>query len=184
MTGYTARRRSDCRVHPRRERWCRSRQPVRLWTHRPSACRWAADARRELRRRTPIPGRLPQTRTSNSGYCCSGRVTVPVEKLDFYQPIPFGTTAWWESYGRRNQIENVNGILKDKAGLTPGWCRTLNGISRFVGVVMVVIALHLREFKQYELGPDSSDDHETDQDASTSPSDGHKPKERSRDGPA
>ena len=50
-------------------------------------------------------------RTDDAEYCCPGRVTVPVEYLDRYQSIPYGTTAWKKSYGRRNQIENLNGIL-------------------------------------------------------------------------
>ena len=61
-------------------------------------------------------------RTDDAVYCCVGRVTIPVEELDHYQLIPYGTTAWKQSYNRRNQIENLNGMLKNKGGLADRWC--------------------------------------------------------------
>ena len=51
-------------------------------------------------------------RTDDAEFCCPGRVTVPVKYLDRYQSIPYGTTAHKKSYNRRNQIENLNGILR------------------------------------------------------------------------
>ena len=46
--------------------------------------------------------------------CCGGLLTVNLEHLDRYQAVPYGTPAWQRSYGRRNQVENANKMLKDK----------------------------------------------------------------------
>ena len=84
---------------------------------------------------------------NNEAYCCPGKVTIGVEKLDYYQKIPYGTTAWKQSYGRRPQIENLNSILKDKNGLSDGWCRAFRNEPRFIGSVMLGVAHMMRENK-------------------------------------
>ena len=88
------------------------------------------------------------TLSHNATYCCPGKVTIPVEGLDYYQTHPYGTTAWKESYGRRPQIENLNGILKDKDGLSDGWCRAFLNEPRFIGSVMLGVAHMMRENRQ------------------------------------
>ena len=55
--------------------------------------------------------------------CCGGLLTVNLEHLDRYQAVPYGTHASHVSYGRRNQAENVNKMVKDKGGLSSGSCR-------------------------------------------------------------
>lgn len=40
--------------------------------------------------------------------CCKGIITVSAEDLALWQDIPFGTTAWFMSYRRRNCVEVVN----------------------------------------------------------------------------
>ena len=45
-------------------------------------------------------------------HCCSGILTATVGELPLWQEIPFGTTAWRISYGRRNAVESSNGGLK------------------------------------------------------------------------
>ncbi len=44
--------------------------------------------------------------------CCKGIITVSAEDLALWQDIPFGTTAWFMSYRRRNCVESVNAALK------------------------------------------------------------------------
>ena len=135
-------------------------------------------------------------RTDDAEYCCSGRVTIPVEHLDQFHPIPFGTTAWKKSYSRRNQIENLNGILRDKGGLEDKWCRSLGDGARFVGSLMMCVAYLLRETKLAYLSgkdnngsdPDPPDDNDAVEpgdvdDESTTDSEAHDPGDRSRDGP-
>ena len=136
-------------------------------------------------------------RTDDAEHCCPGRVTVPVEYLDRYQSIPYGTTAWKKSYGRRNQIENLNGILCNKGGLDDRWCHALGDAARFVGSVMLGVAHLMRETKQDWLnanGPseDAIDPDPPGDEANPEQADDESPPhsqeqdftERSRDGPA
>ena len=104
-------------------------------------------------------------RTDDAEYCCPGRVTVPVKHLDRFNPIPFGTNAWKESYSRRNQIENLNGILRDKGGLDDKWCRSLGKGARFVGSVMMGAAFLLRETKQTWQASNGGDSEAPDDEA-------------------
>ncbi len=77
-------------------------------------------------------------------------MTIPVDKLDTYQRIPWGTPVWLARYVRRNQIENVNGMIKDRHGLQDGWCRVLNQTGNTLGLLFLAIAHNLRERKRYE----------------------------------
>ena len=138
-------------------------------------------------------------RTDDAVYCCPGRVTIPVKYLDRYQSIPYGTTAHKKSYNRRNQIENLNGILRDKGGLEDRWCRSLVDGARFVGSVMMCVAFLLRETKQAWLNgnggngddPEAPHDGEAELNSDQPSTDDISPDEtdtgqsddRSRDGP-
>lgn len=44
--------------------------------------------------------------------CCSGTLTASAADLTLWQDIPFGTSAWFKSYRRRNAVESVNGALQ------------------------------------------------------------------------
>ena len=121
-------------------------------------------------------------RTDDAEYCCPGKVTVPLAELDHYQSIPYGTTAWKKSYNRRNQIENLNGMLRDKGGLEDRWCRSLEIGARFVGSLMMAVAHGMRETRpEWTNGHDNPFDEELLDDEDEG--DGQ-PVDRSRDGPA
>ena len=72
--------------------------------------------------------------------CCHGMVSVPVDLLDSYQDIPFGTPAHKKSYGRRNPSEKTISMIKDKGGLKPGWCRSFGLAAHTMGVLALAIA--------------------------------------------
>ena len=124
-------------------------------------------------------------RHDEAEYCCPGRVTIPVKYLDRYQPIPYGTTAHHQSYSRRNQIENLNGMVKGDGGLDDGWCRALGIAPRFIAALMVIVAHQMREIRAWLIdNPDQADN--TDTQADTDQHDTDRPEnltERSRDGP-
>lgn len=135
-------------------------------------------------------------RTDDAEYCCPGKVTIPLAELDHYQSIPYGTTAWKKSYNRRNQIENLNGMLRDKGALEDKWCRSLGLGARFVGSVMVTVAHGMRETRpEWANGRNNPIDEELlddeDDEIGTAPESGPpsglgdgQPVDRSRDGPA
>lgn len=67
---------------------------------------------------------IPQVSGPRDGQnCCQGLPDIPLEYLDFYQPIPFGTGAWKNSYNRRNQVENAISMIGEKGSLDAGSCR-------------------------------------------------------------
>ena len=102
--------------------------------------------------------KAPYVATIDQEYCCQGTVTIPVEELDTYQHIPFGTPAWKKSYGRRLQIENLNSLVKNDGGLKDGWCRALGQAAFNFGLLALLIAHNLRQpnnFDNEEEKPDS-----------------------------
>ena len=72
-------------------------------------------------------------------HCCQGMVSITADKLDAYQDIPYGTTAWKQSYGRRNPSEKTFSMIKDKGGLKPGWCRSFGLAAHTLGALALAI---------------------------------------------
>ena len=99
-----------------------------------------------------------------------------MEHLDRYQPIPHGTTAQKKSYNRRNQIENLNGILRNKgrpwktSGVMPS--ATLRG-STTIG----------RDYSPEGSDGNDEADPGTTGDEPAPQSEGRNSADRSRDGP-
>ena len=77
--------------------------------------------------------------------CCHGMVSITADLLDASQDIPFGTPAWKRSYGRRNPSEKTISMIKDKGGLTPGWCRAFGLAAHTIGVLALAIAHNLKQ---------------------------------------
>ena len=77
-------------------------------------------------------------------------ITIPVEKLDTYQHIPFGTPAWKKRYGGRMQIENLNSLVKNDRGLKDGWCRALRQAAHNFGLLALLIAHNLRQPNNFD----------------------------------
>ena len=94
--------------------------------------------------------KAPYAATIDQEYCCQGTVTIPVEELDTYQHIPFGTPAWKKSYGRRLQIENLNSLVKNDGGLEDGWCRALGQAAHNFGLLALLIAHNLRQPNNFD----------------------------------
>ena len=76
-------------------------------------------------------------------YCCEGPVNLSAAQLDHFQNVPFGTTAWKQTYSRRSQIENINGILKNKGALKAGWCRSRNRAAYALATTLLCFAHNL-----------------------------------------
>ena len=71
---------------------------IRLWCPQ-CAGRVRSNLKTRNPKAKPRKGAPFIARTDNSEWCCPGRVTVPVEHLDRFQSIPYGTTAWRQSQG-------------------------------------------------------------------------------------
>ena len=94
--------------------------------------------------------KAPYVATIDQEYCCNGTLTIPVEKLDTYQHIPFGTPAWHKRYGGRLQIENINSLVKNDGGLEDGWCRALGQAAHNFGLLALLIAHNLRQPNNFD----------------------------------
>ena len=94
--------------------------------------------------------KAPYATTIDQEYCCQGTITIPVEKLDTYQHIPFGTPAWKKRYGGRMQIENLNSLVKNDGGLEDGWCRALGQAAHNFGLLALLIAHNLRQPNNFD----------------------------------
>jgi hypothetical protein len=75
--------------------------------------------------------------------CCNGRVTVPIEKLDDYQDLPYGTHAWAMSYSRRNRVECLNKVLKADEGLSRSLVYAFGADAHALAGVMLSVAHNL-----------------------------------------
>ena len=110
--------------------------------------------------------KAPHAINIDQEYCCNGTITIPVEELDTYQHIPFGTPAWHKSYGRRLQIENLNSLVKNDGALEDGWCRALGKAAHNFGLLAVLLAHNLRQPNHFD---NDEDEDETDNDQPPTP---------------
>ena len=67
--------------------------------------------------------------------CCSGIITAMPAELPLWQKIPFGTTAWRLSMGRRQLVESANAALKG------GFVDLGRGFFRVFGVTKMTVFL-------------------------------------------
>lgn len=85
--------------------------------------RFAANTRMGKYRRGNHPG-LSLGPPFAQQWCCDGSISIRVEDLNQWQPVPWGTRAHKELYAAgRNRIENTNGIAKDGGGVSKKSCR-------------------------------------------------------------
>lgn len=99
-----------------------------------------------------------------NGECCEGLTVVPVEELDFWQRIPWGTPAWKRSYDRRTQVENVNSMLKLKGGLSTPFCRARGLGAHLIAALALAIAHNLNLAKTDPLAAAKEQNDSTDGD--------------------
>ncbi|MCQ3805007.1 MAG: transposase [Acidimicrobiia bacterium] len=111
-----------------------------------SQCAGRVTTNAKTRNSDTIPNEAaPYVPIDDEKQCCHGMVSVPVDLLDSYQDIPFGTPAWKRSYGRRNPSEKTISMLKDKGGLKAGWCRSFGLAAHTIGVLALAIAHNVKE---------------------------------------
>ncbi|MHB8436774.1 MAG: hypothetical protein ACYDC0_13040 [Acidimicrobiales bacterium] len=78
--------------------------------------------------------------------CCHGQIIrVPVEELDHYQKIPWGTGAWLNSYRRRLLVEWAIGRLRNRLGRGDAYslCFGLGPMSLFSILASVLFNMDL-----------------------------------------
>lgn len=81
--------------------------------------------------------------------CCRGHITISLELLDKYQNTPFGTDAWYLSYGRRNQVENANKELRRTSGLNDESCVKFGLTAHIIASAAAVCAYNIRQARKH-----------------------------------
>ena len=107
------------------------------------AGRVKTNARTRNPRQRRAGGSVPYLAGITTEHCCDGLVTLNSTQLANYQNVPYGTTAWKHSYGRRNQIENTNSRLRHKGALLAGTCRSLSRTPRAIAALAQAVIYNL-----------------------------------------
>ena len=110
-----------------------------------SQCAGRVTTNAKTRNPDTVPNKAAPYLRIEEEQCCHGMASVPVDLLDAYQDIPFGTPAQDKSYGRRNPSEKTISMIKDKGGLKAGWCRAFGLAAHTIGVLALAIAHNLKE---------------------------------------
>jgi len=96
-------------------------------------------------RRVPLV-ELPE----NVSNCCSGTLSSVPAELALSQRIPFGTTAWRISMGRRQVVESVNAALKGAfVDLARGFFRVLGQVKMTVLLGFTLAAYNLDRVRSF-----------------------------------
>ena len=101
--------------------------------------------------------------------CCTGILSVVPAELGLNQRIPFGTTAWRTSMGRRQVVESVNAALKGAyVDLARGFFRVFGQAKMTVLLGFTVAAYNLDRVRSFRAkqalgGPGRSAPARTDQ---------------------
>lgn len=84
------------------------------------------------------------------GACCNGILTAMPADLPWWQRIPFGTTAWRLSMGRRQVVESVNAALKGTfADLTRGFMRVMGQTKMTILLGFTIAGFNLDRIRSY-----------------------------------
>ena len=82
--------------------------------------------------------------------CCGGILTAMAAELPWWQRIPFGTTAWRLSMGRRQVVESVNAALKGTfADLSRGFFRVFGQTKMTILLGFTVAGYNLDRIRCY-----------------------------------
>jgi hypothetical protein len=86
----------------------------------------------------------------NVSNCCSGILSSVPAELALSQRIPFGTTAWRISMGRRQVVESVNSALKGAfVDLARGFFRVLGQVKMTVLLGFTLAAYNLDRVRSF-----------------------------------
>ena len=100
-----------------------------------------ADRTRTGRWRNRQPPKVPSADTDKlRQWCCNGTVSIHADKLDWWQPLPWGTGAHNRLYGwGRARIENSNGVVRNDGGLDPRSCRASGTVAHSMAFLALAL---------------------------------------------
>ena len=85
--------------------------------------------------------------------CGQQKSRVHMTELPYWQPLPYGSREWYDSWNRRNRIEGIFGNVKSDASqnLTRGCIRVMGLAKVSLMAMFVVMAANLRLAQTHEL---------------------------------
>ena len=121
------------------------------------ATRWRCPFCAGLLRSRQVPKTMRASRSSplvhlreGSSSCCSGILSAAPVELPLAQRIPYGTTAWRISMGRRQVVESVNAALKGSfVDLTRGFFRVFGRVKTSVLLGFTLAAFNLDRIRSF-----------------------------------
>jgi hypothetical protein len=121
------------------------------------ATRWRCPVCAGLLRARQFPKTMRKAKTvplvpvdEGCEHCCGGILTAMAAELPWWQRIPFGTTAWRLSMGRRQVVESVNAALKGTfADLSRGFFRVFGQTKMTVLLGFTVAGYNLDRIRSY-----------------------------------
>ena len=119
--------------------------------------RWRCPFCAGLLRSRQVPKTMRTSRKSplvltpeGSTSCCSGILSAVPAELPLAQRIPYGTTAWRISMGRRQVVESVNAALKGSfVDLTRGFFRVFGRVKITVLLGFTLAAFNLERIRSF-----------------------------------
>ncbi len=107
---------------------------------------------RKFRKTMRASRRAPLVEVADGvAHCCSGTISLAPTELALWQRIPFGTTAWRISYGRRQVVESVNAALKGAfVDLARGFFRVFGQVKMAVLLGFTLAAYNLDRVRSFQ----------------------------------
>ena len=102
--------------------------------------------------------KAPYVATIDQEYCCHGTITIPVEELDTYQHVPFGTPAWKNGTAAAYKSRPSTASSKTTAASKTAGAGQLGQAAHNFGLLALLIAHNLRQpnnFDNNENEPDN-----------------------------
>ena len=91
-------------------------------------------------------------------WCCNGSISIRVEDLNQWQPVPWSTRAHQQLYAAgRNRIENTNGIAKDGGGVSKKSCRAPGVVAHRMAVLALAVVSNVKFADQDPLADPPTD---------------------------
>jgi hypothetical protein len=101
----------------------------------------------------------PLVRLRDGSTCCAGILSAAPVELTLTQCIPYGTTAWRISMGRRQVVESVNAALKGSfVDLSRGFFRVFGRVKLCVLLAFTPAAFNLERIRSFRAKHDLPDD--------------------------
>ena len=103
--------------------------------------------------------RHPQGPPFAQQWCCNGSISIHVEDLNQWQPVPWGTRAHQQLYAAgRNRIENTNGIVKEDGGLSKKACRAPGVLAHSMAALALAVVSNVKFADEDPLADPAPDD--------------------------